>query len=119
MGTHAPVMLYIDSESKAMVETLWWLRKVAKDGNVDLVSLKTITQTVLEAKASKWPRYYKINKTPNLLKEVVNAMNFVHNFEEYLKLIEPTWQYLNVWNYLIDLQIPWAKISAAYDRTLK
>jgi len=116
MGVYATTLLYAESESRELVDYLFILRQAATKGP-DKVSdgLKALTKDMLEFKADKWVRWYKIEKTPNLLREVASAVEVVDTKEEYLKLISATWQYINKWNYWLDLQVPWHAITTVCD----
>lgn len=112
------VLMSIEAESRFLVQDLFVLRKTAKSGNVDLESLKTITLALLNSKQA-WQKSYKLQETVAIMKNCVDALGYVNDFAEYVELLDALRQYMNLWNYWLDLQIPWYELTKTYERVLE
>jgi len=116
LNVYVTTLLYGESEAREMVDYLFILRlAVEKHPTIPLDGLKLITKEFLEFKAEKWPSHYGVPKTVGLLKEAAVAIKAVKTLDEYLKLIEAIHQYINIWSFWMDLQIPWSEMSTIYD----
>jgi hypothetical protein len=118
LNNKGALLMAIEAESRFFVQDLFVLEQTAKSGKVDLESLKTITQALLNSKQG-WQRSYKLQQTIDIMKNCVNAVGNVKNFAEYIEVLDSLRQYLNLWNYWLDLQIPWHDLMKTYERVLE
>jgi hypothetical protein len=112
------LLMAIEAESRFLVQDLFVLKKTARSGKVDLESLKTITLALLNSKQG-WQRSYKLQQTVDIMKNCVDVLGYVKDFDEYVEVLDSLRQYVNLWNYWLDLQIPWYELTKAYERVLE
>jgi len=116
LNNRATPLIYLESESRVLVEDLYDLRQVAREGAVELESLKKITEALLLSRNNGWPTY-KLNETCELMKTCTRLLKDVKALDEYVDLIDSVWQHLNTWNYWLDLQIPWYQLCSTIERS--
>jgi len=115
----APVILYAESETREFIDYLWTLRRLMKSPEVSLASVSTIVSTLLELKADKWDRWYKLKDVPRALRGVAEALrSFEGTEEEYIELIDLLLLYIGKFNFWLDANIPWLAVSTAFDYQL-
>jgi hypothetical protein len=112
---YAPFLLHAESETRECVDYLWYIRNLARDTKQNVESLKPVLGAILEAKADKWIRWYKMEKTPALMRQAASALQDVQNREEMVALIDGLSHYIGRFNFWLDSNIPYMAISSVYD----
>lgn len=111
----APFLLYAESETRECVDYLWYLRTIVRDPKQSFEHLKPALAGILELKADKWIRWYKMEKTPALMRQAAAAIQDLQSKEEMVELLNGLLQYMNRLNFWFDTNIPWLAISSVYD----
>src|SRR3990172_1566634 len=83
----APIKLYAESETRECADYLWHLRVLARDPKQNFEHLKPVLAGILEYKADKWIRWYKMEKTPGLMRQAAAAVQDLQNREEMIELL--------------------------------
>lgn len=110
-----PFMLYAESETREFADHLWHVRVLARDPKQSFEHLKPALANMLEFKADKWVRWYKMEKTPALMRQAAAAIQDIRKREEMVDLLDGLLQYMNRLNFWLDSTIPWLAISSVYD----
>jgi len=111
----APFLLYAESETRECVDYLWNFRNLVRDPKQNVENLKPVLERMLEFKADKWIRWYKMEKIPALMRQAASAVHDVQNREEMLALVDGLLHYIGRFNFWLDSNIPWLAISSVYD----
>jgi len=110
-----PVVLYAESETREIVDYLWHLKAAAHEGSVPPQHLKVLVCRILDSKADKWRRWYKMEEIPQLMEEVSRGLRNVEKGEDLVELIEAFLLYIGRVNFWLDSAIPWLSISSVFD----
>lgn len=111
----APIKLYAESETRECVDYLWYFRLLTRDSKQNFEHLKPVLAGMLEFKADKWIRYYKLERTPTLMRQAAAAVQDLQSREEMVELLDALLQYINRFNFWLDSTIPWLTISSVFD----
>jgi len=115
----APAILYAESETREIIDYLWTLRRLMKSSEVPLASLSKVILALLELKADKWGRWYKLQDVPRVLRRVADALrNFDGTEGDCLELIDLLLLYIGKFNFWLDGNIPWLAVSTVFDYEL-
>lgn len=112
---YSPNKLYAESETRECVDYLWNLRTLVRDPKQNFEHLKPVLSGMLEFKADKWIRWYKLEKTPALMRQAAGAVQDLQSREEMVELLNWLLQYMNRFNFWLDTTIPWLAISSVHD----
>lgn len=112
-------ILYAESETREMVDYLWYMMKLTEQGKLDLASAKTAVCTMVDLKQDKWTRWYKLEKVPAVMKEAVIGMQSAEIKEEFLAILETLQIFIGKFNFWLDSTIPWMTLSSVFDWTLQ
>jgi hypothetical protein len=112
---YAPFLHHAESETREAVDYLWYMRTLARDPRLDIQNLKPVLSAMLEGKADKWIRWYKMEKTPVLMRLAISALADVQSREEMVALIDGVSHYVGRFNFWLDSNIPWTAVSSVYD----
>ncbi len=112
----ASAVLYAAMKLGQLVTFLNHLREVARKGDVDLVSLKAITDPLLEFYASTYGGFYQMTDTAAIVRKGRAALPDVKSLAEFVALAGELSLYIGRMDYWVDLLIPWAKFGETYER---
>jgi hypothetical protein len=118
-NTHLMPILHTYAFTFGQHEFFYYLKNWALKQKLPLDSLKVVAKSLLELEADRSKGFFEINDFPNLMLKVRSAMDLVNDYTEFVKLIEQFQQYVNLWCYWADIQIPFDKLTDAYERHLK
>jgi hypothetical protein len=114
-GQTCTVVLYIESETRQMVDFLYCLREAAKQEDVTLDSLRTITRTWLDLTAAKAEGWYHLSDTLRIIKEAASALDRITTKDYYNALLEELLLYIGRLNFWIEMRIPWYEIIGTFE----
>lgn len=118
-NTHLMPILHTYAFTFGQHEFFYHLKEMALKEKLPLDSLKVIAKALLEFEAARSKGFFEITEFPNLMLKVSSALDLVSTYSEYVKLIEQFQQYVNLWCYWADIQIPFDKLTDAYERFMK
>jgi hypothetical protein len=118
-NTHLMPILHTYAFTFGQHEFFYHLKDWALKEKVPLDSLKVVTKSVLQFEAERSKGFFEIRDFPNLMLKVKSALDLVNENSEFVKLIEQFQQFVNLWCYWADIQIPFDKLTDAYERSLK
>ncbi len=113
-----PVFLYAESETREIIEYLWNLKALAVRQSIPTEYLKTLVCNILDSKADKWRRWYKMDEIPELMDRVSLAFRNVEKEKDFVELTEAFLLYIGRINFWLDSTIPWLSISSVFDWTM-
>jgi len=117
-NTHLMPILHTYAFSFGQHEYFYYLKIWALKEKLPLDSLKVVAKSLLELEAERSKGFFEINDFPNLMLKVSSALDLVNDYAEFVKLIEQFQQYVNLWCYWADIQIPFDKLTDAYEKHL-
>ena len=112
----ASPLLYADMKLWELVVFLNHLRGFAREGKVDLETMKVITEGVLESFAKQYGNWFEITDTAEVVRQAKGALQAVKTLEEYAALVEELALYVGRVEYWVDLLIPWAKFGEVFEQ---
>lgn len=112
-------VVYCESETREMVDYLWYMMNLVKQDKIDLNAAKTVVCTMIDAKQDKWTRWYGLKKFPPVLKESVLGMQSAKSKEEFYAILEVLQILVGKFNFWLDRVIPWMTIASVFDWTLQ
>jgi hypothetical protein len=118
-NTHLMPILHTYAFTFGQHEFFYHLKNWALKETVPLDSLKAVAKSSLEFEADRSKGFFKVTVFPNLMLKVSSALDLVNSNSEFVKLIEQFQQYVNLWCYWADIEIPFDKLTDAYERHLK
>jgi len=118
-NTHLMPILHTYAFTFGQHEFFYNLKTWALKQKLPLDSLKVVAKSLLELEADRSKGFFEINDFPNLMLKVKSALDLVNDYNEFVKLIEQFQQYVNLWCYWADIQIPFDKLTDAYEKYLK
>lgn len=106
-------LIYAESDTRALVKCLSYLREISLTEDLDLNTLKTVTNIFLINDQSRALRYYRMEGYARFLEKSVEILKKSNSIREYIEVIEETLIYIGRINFWIDEQIPWASLASA------
>ena len=113
----ASAVLYAAMKLGQLVTFLNHLRGVARKGGVDLVTMKSITDPLLDFYADTYGGFYRMTDTAEVVRLAKAALQTVKTLDEYVALTGELSLYIGRMDYWVDLLIPWAKLGEAYEQS--
>lgn len=113
-----PLLLYVESETRELMDYLWIVQTMMREGRLSEEVGKKMFQEILRFKAGKFINWYRIHHTAKLMQDSADALEAARSRDETLKLVDALSRYMNKWNYWVDYSIPWADIGFVYDAAL-
>lgn len=114
-----PVILYAESETREILDYLWYFRLAAKQGVAPLAVLQRVASFVVGQKADKLEAWYKLKHTAAIVRDGLSEMEAADDQEDYVAVIDALLVYLSRFNYWLDSVIPWAAVSGVFDEHLR
>ena len=118
-NTHLMPILHTYAFTFGQHEFFYHLKNWALKEKLPLASLKVVAKSLLEFEADRSKGFFEVTDFPNLMLKVRSALDLVNDNSEFVKLIEQFQQYVNLWCYWADIQIPFDKLTDAYEKHLK
>jgi hypothetical protein len=112
----ASPLLYADMKLGELVVFLNHLRGFAREGKVDLETMKVITEGVLESFAKQYGNWFELTDTAEVVRQAKGALPEMKTLEEYAELVEELALYVGRVEHWIDLLIPWARFGEVFER---
>jgi hypothetical protein len=107
-------LIYAESDTRALVKSLFLLRELCLSEEIDLDTLKKVTTIFLVNDQSRALRYYRMEELAHYLREVIEGLNHVDSIRAYKSLIEEVLFYIGRLNFWIDKEIPWSFLSSVF-----
>lgn len=107
-------LIYAESDTRALVKSLFLLRELCLSEEIDLDTLKKVTTIFLVNDQSRALRYYRMEELAHYLREVIEDLNHVDSIRAYKSLIEEVLFYMGRLNFWIDKEIPWSFLSSVF-----
>jgi len=117
MGTknqNLTTLIYAEGDTRAFVKYLSSLRELCISEEIDLNTIKKITEIFLRSDQSRAIRYYRMEGFAQFLKEAMEVLQKVSSIQDYKSLIEEVLIYVGRVNFWIDEQIPWSELSSYF-----
>jgi hypothetical protein len=107
-------LVYAESDTRALVKCLSYLREVSKTEDLDLNTLKKITRVFFQNDQSRAIRYYRMEGYARFLEKSSEALKNADSISAYREIIEEALIYVGRINFWIDEEIPWASLASAF-----
>ena len=107
-------LIYAESDTRALVKCLSYLREISMTEDLDLNTLKVITSIFLQNDQSRAIRYYQMEGYAQFLEKSRAAVNEANSILEYRQVIEEVLIYAGRLNFWIDREIPWASLASTF-----
>jgi hypothetical protein len=111
----ASAVLYAATKLATLITFLNHTRGVAKQGGVDLKTMKTVTESFLEFHAGLYRGFYQLTDTAEVVRWATEALSEVKTLEDYATLVGELALYLGRVDYWVDLEIPWARFGQVFE----
>ena len=111
----ASAVLYAAIKLATLITFLNHMRGVAKQGKVDLETMKTLTESFLEFHAGLYGGFYQLTNTAQVVRWAKEALSEVKTLEDYATLVGELALYVGRVDYWVDLEIPWAKFGQVFE----
>lgn len=114
----ASTVLYATTKLATLITFLNHMRAMAREGEVDLRTMKAVTEPFLEFHAGVYGNFYRLTNTAEVVRWTAEALSEVTTLEDYAILIGELAIYLNRVDYWVDLKIPWAEFGQVFEKRL-
>ena len=111
----ASAVLYAATKLATLITFLNHMRGVAKQGGVDLETMKTVTESFLEFHAGLYRGFYQLTDTAEVVRWTKEALSEVKTLEDCATLMGELALYVGRVDYWVDLGIPWAKFGQVFE----
>jgi hypothetical protein len=112
----ASAVLYAAMKLGQLVVFLNHLRGVARQGGVDLGSMKRITGPMLEFYAAQYGGFYQLIDTAAIVRQGEIGLRDVRTLDEYMALVGELSLYVGRMDYWVDLEIPWPQFGEVFEQ---
>jgi len=114
----ASAVIYAAMKLGQLVVFLNHLRETARQGGVDLTTMKAIVTPMLEFYAAQYGGFYQMTDTAAVVRQAKEALETAKTLEEYMALTGELSLYIGRMDYWVDLLIPWAKFGEVYEQMI-
>jgi hypothetical protein len=108
-------MLYATTKLATLITFLNHMRGVARDGDVDLATMKAVTVPYVRFHAGVIGGFYQLAETARIVRLAEGALEEAGSLDEFASLVGELSIYLNRIDYWIDLHIPWAAFGRVFE----
>jgi hypothetical protein len=115
-NTHLMPILHSYAFTFGQHEFFYHLKELALKEELPLDSLRVIAKTLLESEAVRSKGFFEVTEFPTVARKVSSTLDLVSTYAEYVRVIEQFQQYLSLWCYWADIQIPFDKLTDAFER---
>lgn len=112
----ASAVIYAAMKLGQLVVFLNHLREMARQGGIDLPTMKAITAPLLESYATQYGGFYQMTDTAAVVRMARAALEDVKSLGDYVALTGELSLYVGRMDYWVDLLIPWAKFGEVYEQ---
>lgn len=112
----ASTVIFAATKLATLITFLNHMRNVARQGGVDLETIKAVTRPYLQFHAGVYGNFYQFSETEQVVRWAEAALGDVESLEDYATLIGELAVYLNRMDYWVDTKIPWAKFGQAFEQ---
>ena len=112
----ASAVIYAAMKLGQLVVFLNHLRDAARQGGVDLETMKRITDPLLELYAVQYGGFYQMTDTASIVAQAKATLPDVKSLDDYVALTGELSLYVGRMDYWVDLLIPWAMFGEVYER---
>ena len=114
-GQGASAVLYAHMKLGQLAVMLNHLRGEARQGRVDLPTMKTVTASLLEFYAAQYVGFYQLIDTAQVVRQAKEALTEIKTLQDYGALVSELALYIGRVDYWVDFQIPWAKFGEVFE----
>jgi hypothetical protein len=114
----ASTVVFAATKLATLITFLNHMRNVARQGGVDLGTMKAVTGPYLQFHAGVLGNFYQFADTQQVVRWAEEALSETESLVDYATLIEELAVYLNRVDYWVDTKIPWAKFGQAFEEAL-
>jgi hypothetical protein len=114
----ASTVLFAATKLATLITFLNHMRGVARRGDVELETMKRVTQPYLEFHAGVYGNHYQFADTAQMVRLAAEALPGIETLEDYATLIGELSIYLNRVDYWVDTKIPWAKFGRVFEQDI-
>ncbi len=114
----ASAVIYAAMKLGQLVVFLNHLRETARQGEVDLTTMKAILTPLLESYVSQYGGFYQMIDTAAVVRQAKEALQAAKTLDEYVALTGELSLYIGRMDYWVDLLIPWAKFGEVYEQMI-
>jgi hypothetical protein len=114
----ASTVLFAATKLATLITFLNHMRGMARQGEVNLETMKAVTEPYLEFHAGVYGNHYQFADTAQVVRLAKEALSQATTLEEYVTVIEEVAIYLNRIDYWVDLKIPWAEFGQTFEQKL-
>ena len=114
-GQAASTVLYATTKLATLITFLNHVRGVAREGGVELATMKAMTVPYVRFHAGILGGFYQLAETARITRLAEGALGEAGSLDEFANLLEELSIYLNRIDYWIDLHIPWAAFGRAFE----
>jgi hypothetical protein len=114
----ASAVLYAATKLATLITFLNHVRGVARQGGVDLETMKAVTEPFLEFHAGLYGGFYQLTDTAEVVRWAEEALSEVKTLEDYATLMGELALYVGRVDYWVDLEIPWAKFGQVFEEVV-
>jgi hypothetical protein len=112
----ASTVLFAATKLATLITFLNHMRRLAREEDLDLETMKAVTEPYLAFHASVYGNFYQLADTARTVRWAQDALAQVRSLEEYAALVGELAIYLNRVDYWVDLKIPWAEFGQAFEQ---
>jgi hypothetical protein len=114
----ASAVLYAATKLATLITFLNHMRGVARQGGVDLETMKKVTEPYLEFHAGRYGGFYQLTDTAEVVRWAKEALSEINTLEDYATLVGELAVYLGRVDYWVDLEIPWAQFGQVFEKIM-
>jgi hypothetical protein len=116
-GQAASTVLYATTKLATLITFLNHVRGVAREGGVELATVKAVTVPYVRFHAGIIGGFYQLAETARVVRVAEQALADADSLDEFAALVGEIAIYLNRIDYWIDLHIPWAAFGRACEES--
>ncbi|MCL7454922.1 MAG: hypothetical protein M8467_17945 [Anaerolineae bacterium] len=117
-GQAATTLLSATTKLATLITFLNHVRGVARQGGVDLGTMKAVTAPYLAFHANVLAGFYRLAETARIVRLAEGALAVVDDLDGFATLLGELSIYLNRVDYWIDLRVPWAAFGRTFEKEL-
>jgi hypothetical protein len=114
-GQGASTVLFAATKLATLITFLNHMRGAAMQGEVDLDTMKKVTQPYLEFHASVYGNHYQFTGTAQVVRWAAEGISKANTLADYATLVGELAIYLNRMDYWVDMKIPWASFGRVFE----
>jgi len=112
----ASTVLFAATKLATLITFLNHMRRLARREDLDLETVKAVTEPYLAFHAGVYGNFYQLADTSRTVRWAKEALSQVQSLDEYAALIGELAIYLNRVDYWVDLKIPWARFGQVFEQ---